>query len=83
MLYHSRIEYAYLSFYISGPDTGRAKRWRWFWTECCKFIGPQLAPVLEVSAEDWPEFVFEHVKDMERYHGHITVIRSLARKPLK
>ncbi|KAI7892026.1 S-adenosyl-L-methionine-dependent methyltransferase [Mucor mucedo] len=66
-----------------GPDTGKAKTVRWFWGECCTYIGPMLAPFLKVKAEDWHDFVADHLKDMEKYHGHITIIRVLARKPLK
>lgn len=42
-----------------------------------------IAPFLKVKAEDWLDFVADHLKDMERYHGHITIFRVLARKPLK
>ncbi|KAI9348828.1 S-adenosyl-L-methionine-dependent methyltransferase [Pilaira anomala] len=66
-----------------GPDTGRAKRWRWFWKELCLFVGPYLSPILKVKIEDWPDFVNDHIKDMNKHHGHITIIRSLARKPLE
>lgn len=66
-----------------GPDTGRAKRWRWIWSESCTSMGPYLAPILGVKIEDWPEYLEIHMKNMVESHGHITIIRSVARKPLK
>ncbi|KAI8076252.1 S-adenosyl-L-methionine-dependent methyltransferase [Thamnidium elegans] len=66
-----------------GPDTGTAKTWRWCWKELCLYVGPFLSKVLKIDMKDWPDFVDDHIEDMTSYHGHITIIRSLIRKPLK
>ncbi|KAI9266132.1 S-adenosyl-L-methionine-dependent methyltransferase [Helicostylum pulchrum] len=65
-----------------GPDTGSAKRWRWIWSQSCTSMGPYLSPLLDVKFEDWPQFLNNHMNDMVRSHGHITIVRSVARKPL-
>lgn len=72
-----------ITYLTSGPDTGTAKTWRWFWKELCLYTGPVLSKVLKIDMKDWPDFVDDHITDMTSYHGHITVIRSLIRKPLK
>jgi hypothetical protein len=65
-----------------GPDTSLAKRWRWIWEQACTAMGPYLAPCLGVKIEDWPEYLDNHIKEMVKSHGCLTVIRSVARKPL-
>lgn len=45
-------------------------------------MGPYLSPLLDVKYEDWPQFLNNHMNDMVRSHGHITIVRSVARKPL-
>lgn len=65
-----------------GPDTGKAKRWRWIWTQTCLFMGPTLSKRLRVKLENWPAYVDKHVQDLKQSNGEVTMIRCLGRKPL-
>jgi hypothetical protein len=45
-------------------------------------MAPYLAPCLGVKIEDWPVFLDKYIKDMVKSHGHLCILRTVARKPL-